>query len=183
MNHNHYLSSKQIPNILSLVNLTCGLLSVLVVFQHALPNNIRIGAILILTGALIDGLDGKIARYLNAESELGQQLDSLADLVTFGVAPSCLLIASGILHHGFVAYATVIIYVLCGAYRLARYNIANCSNCFQGCPITCAGASIALLIFLAHIQTLFTINHWALIIISLTLSLFMVSKVNIKRLI
>ena len=78
---------KNIPNLITLLNLIFGLLAIFFSFEMQL----KISSICILIGAILDFLDGAIARLLNVSSEIGKQLDSMADIVTFGVAPSFIL--------------------------------------------------------------------------------------------
>jgi len=81
---------KQIPNLFTLGNLTCGVLAILSIFNDELETAVY----LVILAAILDFFDGFLARLLKVSGELGKQLDSLADLVTFGVAPSFMLYAS-----------------------------------------------------------------------------------------
>ncbi|WP_252227137.1 CDP-alcohol phosphatidyltransferase family protein, partial [Clostridium sp. ZBS2] len=76
-----------IPNIFTFINLSCGVLSILSVMY----DRIDLASIFILIAGLVDRYDGRVARFLNVSSDLGKELDSLADLVSFGVAPSILI--------------------------------------------------------------------------------------------
>ncbi|MGY8950692.1 MAG: CDP-alcohol phosphatidyltransferase family protein, partial [Flavobacteriales bacterium] len=78
---------KNIPNLITLGNLTCGLLSILFAFE----GNLALAGALIFYGAILDFFDGFAARLLKVNSEIGKQLDSMADMVTFGVAPGILM--------------------------------------------------------------------------------------------
>lgn len=132
-----------IPNIFTLLNLTFGVLSLL----YAVHQDYLAAAIFILVAALLDGVDGRIARRLHVSSELGKQLDSLSDLVSFGVAPAMLIYLS-IFYPNYGAFWSMlltVVYVLCGAFRLARFNTVNIQNYFIGIPITIAGGMVALL--------------------------------------
>ena len=79
-----------IPNFFTIGNLSCGILSILVTFQNG---NFQLACLFILIAGLMDRYDGRIARLLNVSSDLGKELDSLADLVSFGLAPSMLVFA------------------------------------------------------------------------------------------
>ena len=81
-----YMRKSSIPNIFTFINLSFGILSLLSTFD----DNYSLACIFILLAALVDRYDGRIARYLQVTSDLGKELDSLADLVSFGVAPSIL---------------------------------------------------------------------------------------------
>lgn len=113
----------QIPNIITLGNLLCGAFSVYFVTQ----NNLPLAAILILAGAFLDFFDGMSARLLNVSGELGKQLDSLADLITFGLAPAFIAMhfADAFKYNAvFSIWAfTPVIIAPFAAYRLAKFNI------------------------------------------------------------
>lgn len=123
---------KQIPNIVTLCNLLAGCLSI----WSATQGNILWAGLFIFFGAVADFLDGMVARLLNVSSELGAQLDSLSDLVTFGVAPAFIamhFIADPQLQ--FVAF----LLPLCAAIRLARFSLGGQSTSFSGIPSPASG--------------------------------------------
>ncbi len=158
---------KQIPNIFTLLNLVFGTMAIVFIMQNGLiltgsdsgdsliilPEKLYMASICIACAAAIDFLDGFVARLLNASSEMGKQLDSLADVVSFGVAP-------GLIIYQFLrlSYAQqedgldistlwllpAFIVPCAGAYRLARFNIDTTqSHGFKGVPIPAAGLLIA----------------------------------------
>nr|WP_234396906.1 CDP-diacylglycerol--serine O-phosphatidyltransferase [Bacillus massiliglaciei] len=130
----------QTANILTLLSLSLGGSSILA----AMENEIYTGMLLIFLAALCDRLDGAAARRLHIVSDFGKQLDSLSDIISFGLAPA-LLLYQGILHElGAVGGFCVILYAGCGALRLARFNISGCTAFFTGLPITAAGCAAAL---------------------------------------
>jgi CDP-diacylglycerol--serine O-phosphatidyltransferase len=103
-------------------------------------------AIAILISALFDGLDGKIARITNTTSQFGAEFDSLSDLVAFGVAPGLLAFEWSLKPFGRFGWLAVFLYIICGALRLARFNIQKTnleSRHFKGLPIPGAAISIA----------------------------------------
>ncbi|MDR1726144.1 MAG: CDP-diacylglycerol--serine O-phosphatidyltransferase [Bacteroidales bacterium] len=118
-----------IPNIITLCNLLCGVLAIVFIF-----NNITIASYFILAGAFFDFFDGLVARWLKVESKIGKELDSLADVVTFGVAPS--LIAFSLLKNSLGIYALIpLLMSLMSAYRLAKFNIdSRQTTSFLGIP-------------------------------------------------
>jgi CDP-diacylglycerol--serine O-phosphatidyltransferase len=135
---------KMIPNMFTLGNLYCGFLSI----GFAAYGEFNNAAILILIGMMLDSMDGRIARMLKVDSELGKQLDSLADIVTFGVAPSFLVYYTYFFKFELLGLAIAGLFPLFGAYRLARFNITpskSSLNYFVGVPITAAGGILALL--------------------------------------
>lgn len=160
---------KQIPNLFTLLNLFCGCIAIVCIMQTGLtisvdgygenlvviPEKIYVASIFIGAAAVIDFLDGFVARLLKASSEMGKQLDSLADVVSFGVAPG--LIAYQFLRLSFAQQADgldinllwllpAFIVPCAGAYRLARFNIDTTqSHGFKGVPIPAVGLLIASL--------------------------------------
>ncbi|MEA3318763.1 MAG: CDP-diacylglycerol--serine O-phosphatidyltransferase [Bacillota bacterium] len=135
---------KSIPNMFTLGNLFCGFLSI----GFAASGEYSNAAILILIGMMLDSMDGRLARMLNADGELGKELDSLADVVTFGVAPSFLVYYTYFYQFGMLGMAIAGLFPLFGAYRLARFNISTSKSSgkyFTGVPITAAGGILALL--------------------------------------
>ena len=97
---------------------------------------------------MLDSMDGRVARMLRAESELGKELDSLADVVTFGVAPAFLVYYTYFYQFGLVGFMVAGVFPLFGAFRLARFNISTAVSSgkyFTGVPITAAGGILALL--------------------------------------
>jgi CDP-diacylglycerol---serine O-phosphatidyltransferase len=105
-------------------------------------------AILILIGMMLDSMDGRIARMLRVDSDLGKELDSLADVVTFGVAPAMMAYYTYFSEFGILGMAISGLFPLFGAYRLARFNInaVKSSNAyFTGVPITAGGGLLTLL--------------------------------------
>lgn len=136
--------TKSIPNMFTLGNLYCGFLSI----GFAANDEYKNAAILILIGMMLDSMDGRLARLLKADTALGKELDSLADIVTFGVAPSFLVYYTYFYQFGLLGFAVAGLFPLFGAFRLARFNIAApkaSSNYFVGVPITAAGGILALL--------------------------------------
>lgn len=136
--------TKSIPNMFTLGNLYCGFLSI----GFAAKGEYKNAAILILIGMMLDSMDGRLARMLKADSSLGKELDSLADIVTFGVAPSFLVYYTYFYHFGHLGLIVTGLFPLFGAYRLARFNISSGKSSlhyFIGVPITAAGGILALL--------------------------------------
>ena len=127
-----------LPSLATFFSLTLGVLAIILLFEHSF----FIAALLILAGALCDGLDGALAHHLNAASSIGKELDSLADMVTFGVAPT-LLVYNLMTMVGLsvpLAALTSLFFVWGGAFRLARYNTlpSTREDDFTGLPIPAA---------------------------------------------
>jgi len=158
---------KQIPNIFTLLNLFFGCLAIVFILQNGLaptvsdqgdvllllPEKIYWASAFIGIAAVIDFLDGFVARLLKASSEMGKQLDSLADVVSFGVAPGmivyqflrlCFAPQTDWLNISMLWLLPSFIIPCAGAYRLARFNIdTEQSEGFKGVPIPAAGLLIA----------------------------------------
>lgn len=135
------MTKNALPNLFTLSNLSFGLLSLVMTYE----GNYKLACFLILAAGIIDRYDGRIARYFNVSSDLGKELDSLSDLVSFGVAPSILLFNMfQFIDLGIIGYILLLIFPLAGAYRLARYNASSFDGVFTGIPITAAGAFMAL---------------------------------------
>jgi len=176
---------KQLPNVLTLINMLLGVSAILLVIQSSEPEAKLICAVLILLGGVIDAFDGAIARRLNAVTALGKQLDSFADLITFGVAPVCLLSSLSFCKASDLTVCLLWIFPLAGAFRLARYNLSDFGKHFVGLPITVAGMLVTIFCMVSPtLQAAITetfCSGMALLLI-LSLSLMMVSTVKIKRL-
>ena len=167
-----------IPNIFTFINLSCGVLSLLSVFDERYLQ----AAIFIILAALVDRYDGRVARYLNVSSELGKELDSLADLVSFGVAPSILIFVlfdfSQLGPKGILGYAILLAFPICGAFRLARYNVSTFDGNFRGIPITVAGCFMAVYAIISLYVKLPVLLTVILMIIG---SYLMVSNFKLKK--
>jgi CDP-diacylglycerol---serine O-phosphatidyltransferase len=196
--------TKQIPNLFTLINLVSGCLAIIFVLQTGetlvvqsegtwvpqLPEKIWWGSIFIGIAAIVDFLDGFIARLFNATSEMGKQLDSLADVVSFGVAPGIILYQ--LLRISFIkeedgldvtlwALLPALIFPAAAAWRLARFNIeSSADGNFRGVPSPAAGlvvASLPLILFYDYFNVnVYLVNKWVLYTIILVLSYLMVSN-------
>ncbi|WP_234122615.1 CDP-diacylglycerol--serine O-phosphatidyltransferase [Clostridium hydrogenum] len=177
------MAKSAVANMFTFGNLSCGLLSLTMTLTASSQNNpeyYKLACVFILLAGIIDRYDGRVARALNVSSELGKELDSLADLVSFGVAPSILsynLLSSDL---KFVSYILLLMFPIAGAYRLARYNLSNFDGNFTGIPITVAGMAMALY-FLIILLLNSTPNPILTVIIMVLLSYLMISKLKFKK--
>jgi len=192
-----------IPNIITAFGLACGLF---VIFKVNMiePGSgtfqvLNISALLLLVAAFADWIDGAVARAIRAESEFGFMFDSLADAISFGVAPSVLLLKSLSLEPGtglsFFAILGVLLYSICGVLRLVRFNVkvneikgdaqamAAQKKHFTGLPIPAAAlAAVSANLFLSSpfAERLFSISEEVraivLICVMIVLGYFMVSR-------
>ncbi|MBK8397131.1 MAG: CDP-alcohol phosphatidyltransferase family protein [Leptospiraceae bacterium] len=148
-----------VPNALSLGNLTLGFVSMLIASEvtSSSANSSQIyllSGIFIILAALFDGFDGMAARALNATSDLGAELDTLADLTTFGVAPGYLTYKMILENFKFDLFGTgelfpygmliASIFPICAAYRLARFTVSHDPSSFTGLPSPIAGVIVGL---------------------------------------
>ncbi|OQM44865.1 CDP-diacylglycerol--serine O-phosphatidyltransferase [Anoxybacillus sp. UARK-01] len=133
-------------NILTLTNLALGGLSVI----FTMKGQFNASLLLIFLAALADRFDGTVARKLHIESELGKQLDSMSDIISFGVAPALLIYQSLLHDFGAPGAFFTILYIGCGAFRLARFNITENNGYFSGLPITAAGVLLTLSYLTIH---------------------------------
>jgi CDP-diacylglycerol--serine O-phosphatidyltransferase len=162
----------QTANLITLTNMAMGGFATV----YAIQGNLRLCVLLIFLAALADRFDGMAARKFNIESELGKQLDSMSDIISFGVAPA-LLLYQGILHEfGFPGIFFTVFYIGCGAFRLARFNISESNGYFTGLPITAAGC-LATLTFLASSF----IPAQVFLFITIILSFLMIASFKLKK--
>lgn len=202
---------RQIPNFFTLLNLAFGVIAIIFILQPGLtiayvdrtqftevnlvdlPEKLTWGALFIFGAAIIDFLDGFVARMFRASSEMGKQLDSLADVVSFGVAP-------GLIIYQFLrmSYAqqengldVSIIWLLpsllipcAAAWRLARFNISSDQQySFTGLPTPAAGLVVASIPLIYWFQILgiqhYFINKWVLYLLVILISYLMVSGIRL----
>lgn len=169
---NNISMKSMIPNLLTAGNLWLGILAIISSFK----GNFKAASIYIIIAAFFDGLDGKAARKLNVSSEFGKQLDSLCDLVSFGVAPGILAYAIGLEEFGILGIIISLIYITAGAFRLARFNVLNITTHFIGVPITIAGGLMALFMLFGN-----NLSPYFLIAITGALSYLMVSNIKTPK--
>lgn len=203
---------KQIPNLFTLLNLVFGCLAIVFTLQNgiivmkvdetgadllAVPESIWLASLFIGLAAVIDFLDGFVARLLKAGSEMGKQLDSLSDLVSFGVAPGMILyqflrlsIANGEdgLDASFAWLLPAFLVPVAAAWRLARFNLdSSQSYSFKGMPVPAVGiffASLPLIYWNVNEQWVqdLLLNRWFLYGLIALFSWLMVSKLPLMAL-
>ena len=130
-----------LPNMLTLIGVCIGLTSI----RFALSGEFHLAIIAIIFAALIDGLDGRIARLIKGTSKVGKELDSLTDMISFGVAPAFIMYFWKLNTFGRFGWLLCLVYVICVALRLARFNISSNQepswrdNFFEGVPSPAGG--------------------------------------------
>ena len=192
---------KQIPNLFTLLNLVFGCIAIIYIFKNdgflftnapgTFSMGLIIGGVYIFFAAVVDFLDGFVARLFNATSEMGAQLDSLADAVTFGVAPGMImyrllqiaLVKSGMPADNIWLLLPAVLIPCAGVWRLARFNLdKEQTYYFKGVPIPAAGLVIASLPFVLNSDNnsqiaAYLYNPYVLYIITGIVSFLMVSRI------
>lgn len=167
-----------LPNSLTLCGMFCGFFAIL----SAINGNFLYAAWAIILANVFDGLDGWIARLTNTSTRFGIELDSLSDLVAFGVAPSVMMFKWSLMPYNRLGWAVAFLFVACGALRLARFNVqtgAPGSKAFKGMPIPAAATVLAsIVIFYYEFWTGTPGKNIYLLIITVLLSLLMVSTLR-----
>ena len=146
-----------LPNILTLAGVCLGISSI----KFSIEGNFSLAVTLILFAAILDALDGRIARLIKGTSEFGKELDSLTDFVSFGIAPVFILYFWELNNYGKLGWAITLIYSVCCVLRLARFNLTKIeetqkwkNNFFEGIPSPAGG----LLILMPLIYELTNLN-------------------------
>lgn len=163
---------RALPNLLTIGNLFLGIVAIILAFQG--NHYVEYASVMIIIGMLLDGLDGRMARMLNVQSEFGKELDSLSDVITFGVAPAFIMYVVALQNLDTMGILITAIFPICGALRLARFNVqAGVPGYFIGLPITAAGGALATLALFHEVF------HIALLTLSMLLLAFlMVSSIK-----
>lgn len=176
-----------LPNLFTISSIVCGIYAIVLATGAAGAADTDAfyrAAIAILFGAFFDGCDGRVARLTRTESEFGVQLDSLADVVTFGVAPAILMYKWALEPLGFAGVLISAAFVVAGALRLARFNVmANREmgpdKFFVGLPIpAAAGMVLALVIAATRAEEPQVVGPLPAAILTLVLSYLMVSRIR-----
>ena len=170
-----------LPNTLTLIGVCIGLTSI----NFALNQNFKLAIVAIVSAAIIDGLDGRIARLIRGTSKVGKELDSLTDIISFGVAPALIMYFWTLNSLGKIGWLISLIYVVCVALRLARFNVNTGGeqtwkdNFFEGVPSPAGG--ILVLSPLVYEQSGLSIFNFDLKIITpilfISISILLISKI------
>jgi CDP-diacylglycerol--serine O-phosphatidyltransferase len=169
-----------LPNMLTLIGVCIGLTSI----RFALDGRFEFAIVAIILAAIIDGLDGRIARLIKGTSKVGKELDSLTDMISFGVAPAFIMYFWKLNTLGRFGWLVCLIYVICVALRLARFNVNSGQepswrdNFFEGVPSPAGGILVLTpLIFSMTNFEFITINYDIVVpIFFIVTSLLLISK-------
>ena len=169
-----------LPNMLTLIGVCIGLTSI----RFALDGKFEFAIIAIIFAALIDGLDGRIARLIKATSKVGKELDSLTDMISFGVAPAFIMYFWKLNTLGRFGWLVCLIYVICVALRLARFNVNSNQepswrdNFFEGVPSPAGGILVLTPLIISLTNFNFIQLNYDIIVPAffITTSLLLISK-------
>lgn len=168
-----------LPNLITSASLFGGFYSII----SALDGNFEHAAIAILISAVLDGLDGRVARLTGTSSKFGVEYDSLADIIAFGIAPGVLIFTWALRPFGRYGWLAAFLYVVCGALRLARFNVQVTtveSKRFSGLPIPAAAALVAttVLMFFTIGRGEEMVKHITVLVLVYALAFLMISNVK-----
>jgi CDP-diacylglycerol--serine O-phosphatidyltransferase len=171
-----------LPNLVTLLALCAGLTSIRMSIEHRFDAAVLAIAI----AALLDGIDGRVARFLRSSSRFGAELDSLTDFLDFGVAPAMLLFVWTLAEVRSLGWIVVLVFAICAALRLARFNVALDnpdkpewqSNYFVGVPAPAGAIAVLLPVYMEFVGT--PHGFWTaplVLVYTLAIGLLMVSQV------
>jgi len=167
-----------LPNILTLVGVCIGLSSI----KFALDAKYELAIIAVVFAAMIDGLDGRIARLIKGTSKVGKELDSLTDVISFGVAPAFIMYFWSLNNLGKFGWLLCLIYVVCVALRLARFNVGSNDepswkdNFFEGIPSPAGGILVLMPLIYSLSGFEFIQINFIVPIFFVTISFLLISK-------
>ena len=165
-------------NFVTFCNMLAGATSIVM----SLNGKFRMAMAFIIIASIADRYDGRVARRLNTDSELGVQMDSMGDVISFGVAPAILVYMSRVMplegNIRIIGGVATMIYICAGAFRLARFNVDGMDedNSFYGMPIPIAGLILVAMLMFGH-----KLGIIPIIVAEFILAMFMISKIRIKK--
>lgn len=165
-----------LPNLFTASSIFVGVISIV----EASKGHFILSAWLVLLALVFDGLDGRVARMTNTSSQFGVEFDSLADIISFGIAPAMLLYF--FVGHEFGRFGILVsaLYVIFGAIRLARFNISTAKtdpNVFIGLPIPTAAVFVSMWILLFH---KYTLQDYSIVLLFLALGVAVLMVSNFR---
>ncbi len=180
-----------LPNLFTVSSIFCGFYSLQLCLGDATPQDLYGSALAILFAFFFDGFDGRVARLTKTQSQFGMELDSLADVVSFGVAPAMLVYRWALEPFGLAGTVVAFAFTACGALRLARFNViairspaGGSPSHFVGLPIPLAASMIISLVIAHHVTqggaALADSGRVPVAIMTVALSLLMVSTVRYR---
>jgi CDP-diacylglycerol--serine O-phosphatidyltransferase len=173
-----------LPNLITLLALCAGLTAI----RLAVEDKLELALAAIVFAALLDGIDGRIARMLKGTSKFGAELDSLADFVNFGVAPALILYLWGLHDLKSAGWIAALVFAICAGLRLARFNVmiddpnrpAWAGNFFTGIPAPAGAITVLLPIYVAFLGVpVGLVTVWFTFFYTLMIALLMVSRLPV----
>ncbi|BCW94227.1 MAG: CDP-diacylglycerol--serine O-phosphatidyltransferase [Thermoanaerobaculum sp.] len=168
-----------LPSLFTVGNMLAGFASIL----HSIGGRLEQAGWLIFLAGILDGLDGRIARLTKSTSEFGKEYDSLADVVSFGVAPAVLAFQWGLSGMGRLGWVAAFLFVVAGSVRLARFNVRadhGDRRYFVGLPIPGGAGAVTLLVLIAPEPVLTPTGSLLVCLFVLTVALLMVSTIRYR---
>ena len=168
-----------LPTLFTVGNLFCGYWSI----WSSIRGTFERSAVLVILAAVLDLLDGRIARMTHSTSEFGEEYDSLADLVSFGVAPAVLVYSWGLADFERLGWVASFLFVVCGSMRLARFNIQTHvadKKYFVGLPIPAAAGTISVLVLATPEPLVDRVWMGGVLALTVFLSYLMISTIRYR---
>ena len=170
-----------LPNILTLIGVCIGLTSI----KFAFDGKFELSIVAVIVAGIIDGLDGRIARLIKGTSKVGKELDSLTDVISFGVAPAFIMFFWSMSEIGRLGWLISLIYVVCVALRLARFNVNSEAepswrdNFFEGIPSPAGGILVLMPLIYSFSEIQFIKLNYQIIvpILFIFISILLISKI------
>jgi len=180
-----------LPNLFTLSCVLCGFASLALSASDSSEANLYLAALAICFGFFFDTFDGRVARLTKTQTDLGRDLDSLADIITFGAAPALLMYKWGLNHFGLLGILIAGLFVCAGAMRLARFNVLSRRDAaagkskpgkfMLGLPIPAAASVLVFMVIVSHNAGSYQlIGEGSTAILVLVLSALMVSRVRFR---
>jgi len=176
-----------LPSLFTVSSIFCGVYSIMLSSGETTGDNFYRAAVAIFFGNFFDAFDGRVARMTKTQSDFGVELDSLADVITFGVAPAILVYKWALYGLGFAGIVIAGVYAACGAIRLARFNVLahaeeGVQRFFVGLPIPlAAGMLVSLVIALQRQRSpVDAFAPWPIAVLVLVLAFLMVSTIRYR---
>jgi CDP-diacylglycerol--serine O-phosphatidyltransferase len=178
-----------LPNLFTLSSVLCGYYAILILSGQPTGDDFYRSAILIVFALFFDGIDGRVARLTKTQSAIGVQLDSLADMISFGVAPAVLVYRWSLTELGTGGMLVGFVFVATGAIRLARFNVASTGDdgqphapakYTQGLPIPAAAGILISIVVANHLTGKLPFTPILISVLVVTLSVFMVSAMPFR---
>lgn len=178
-----------LPNLFTLSSVLCGYYAILILSDRPTSDDFYRAALLIIFALFFDGIDGRVARLTKTQSAIGVQLDSLADVISFGVAPAILVYHWSLSELGTGGMLVGFVFVAAGAIRLARFNVVSTSDdgrphtpakYMQGLPIPAAAGILISIVVANHLTGKLPFTPIIISALVIMLSVFMVSSMPFR---